>query len=163
MFISQQFKEFLKQHNINHRPVTPYWPQGNGEVERFNRTIGKLIQCAVAHCNWRFELAKFLLQYRTTPHSATGQTPADMIFKYQANNDLPSLTKLKSKNKTEKATEIKDRLYKEKIQTQNRNAEYIDIKPGEQVLCQNQHGTNKTQPFYETQPYAIDIKYTIAT
>ena len=69
-FISQQFKEFLKQHNINHRPVTLYWPQANGEVERFNRTIGKLIQCAVSEGkNWRFELDKFLLQYRTTPHN----------------------------------------------------------------------------------------------
>ena len=25
--------------------VTPYWPSANGEAERFNRTIGKAIQC----------------------------------------------------------------------------------------------------------------------
>ena len=77
------------------------------------------------------------------------------MFKYQANNDLPSLTKLKSKNETEKATEMKDKLYKDKTRKhadRNRNAEYIDIKTGEQVLCQNQHHTNKTEPFYETQP-----------
>ncbi|XP_057310503.1 uncharacterized protein K02A2.6-like [Hydractinia symbiolongicarpus] len=45
-FASTEFKEFLKHHNIKHRPVTP--SEANGEVKRFNRTLGKVIRCSIA-------------------------------------------------------------------------------------------------------------------
>ena len=53
-FNSEEFKSFLKEHQIEHRRVTPYWPSANGEVERFNRTLGKAVQTAHAEgicCN----------------------------------------------------------------------------------------------------------------
>jgi len=47
----------MHQHNIRHRIVTPYWPSVNGEVERFNRTLGKTIKAAhVTKHNWKSEL-----------------------------------------------------------------------------------------------------------
>ena len=73
-FTSTEFKEYLSHHGIRLRCVTPYWPAANGEVERFNRTIGKAIQCIHAEGNdWRLHLDEFLLEYRTTPHSITGK------------------------------------------------------------------------------------------
>ena len=67
-FTSTEFKNYLKLHGIKLRVVTPYWPSANGEVERFNHTLGKFIKCThSAGKDWRKEIEGFLLQYRTTP------------------------------------------------------------------------------------------------
>jgi len=80
-FISEEFKSFLKQHHIKHHPVTPYWPQANGEVERFNASIGKVLRYAtLENKDWRKELDDFLLTYRSTPHCGTQVSPADLFF-----------------------------------------------------------------------------------
>ena len=81
-FRSKEYLDYLDSHDIQPRVVTPYWPSANGEVERFNRTLGKAIRCAhVNKRNWKTELDKFLSQYRTTPHSVTQIAPADIMFK----------------------------------------------------------------------------------
>ena len=35
-FISQEFQRFMEGNCIDHRKVTPLWPQANGEVKRQN-------------------------------------------------------------------------------------------------------------------------------
>ena len=76
-FVSQEFEVYLKDNNIEHGASTPLWPQANGEVERQNRSLLKAMR--VAHSegrDWRKELQKFLLGYRSTPHTTTGVSPA---------------------------------------------------------------------------------------
>ena len=68
-FASKEFESFLEHLGIEHRKGIPYWPQSNGEVERFNQTILKVIRIGT---NWRTALENFLFQYRTTSHSTTG-------------------------------------------------------------------------------------------
>ena len=66
---------------VLHTVVTPYWPQANSEVERFNRTVEKAIRAAnVEGKNWKEELDVFVLNYRSTPHCTTGQPPAVLLF-----------------------------------------------------------------------------------
>ena len=80
-FSSQKFDEFLEEKGIVHRRTTPLWPQANGEVERQNSTLLKAMRIAQAQrLNWKRELNKFLLAYRTTPHSTTGVTPSELMF-----------------------------------------------------------------------------------
>ena len=43
-FNGKEFKSFAKRSAFEHRNVTPKWPQANGEVERFMRTIKKTIE-----------------------------------------------------------------------------------------------------------------------
>ena len=63
-FIANEFTEYLRKHNIEHRRVTPYWPAANGEVERMNRTIKRSIQCAVVEGKkWDEALHHFFLGY----------------------------------------------------------------------------------------------------
>ncbi|XP_062611303.1 uncharacterized protein K02A2.6-like [Saccostrea cucullata] len=47
-FVSEEFKGYLNSNGIKHIRTTPYWPQGNGEVERQNRTLLKAIKAANA-------------------------------------------------------------------------------------------------------------------
>ena len=64
-----------------HRHVTPLWPQANGLVESYMKPLNKAIRTAHAQGQvWQNELSKFLLNYRTTPHTMTKVAPAQLSF-----------------------------------------------------------------------------------
>ena len=42
-FASDQFETFLEYLGIQHKKGEPYWPQSNGEVERCNETLLKIV------------------------------------------------------------------------------------------------------------------------
>ena len=89
-FNGHEFHNYLAQNGIKHRKITPYWPQDNPHVERVMRTIEKSIR--IAHSqgkNWKTELYRFLLDYRTTSHVTTGNASADLLFNRQIRNRLP--------------------------------------------------------------------------
>ncbi|XP_062619829.1 uncharacterized protein K02A2.6-like [Saccostrea cucullata] len=93
-FVSEEFKGYLNSNGIKHIRTTPYWPQGNGEVERQNRTLLKAIKAANAEGkDWRQELPKFLLAYRATPHSTTGKSPAELLYNRKIHTNLPEISK----------------------------------------------------------------------
>lgn len=93
-FISEEFTEFIKINGIEHMYTTPLWPRANGEVERQNRTLIKAIRIAVAEGkDWRKELNTFLLAYRSTPHSTTGISPAELLFRRKIQTKLPEMSK----------------------------------------------------------------------
>uniref|UniRef100_A0A1I8HZN5 Ig-like domain-containing protein n=1 Tax=Macrostomum lignano TaxID=282301 RepID=A0A1I8HZN5_9PLAT len=53
-FSSAAFRSFLASYGIHHRLICPLHPESNGATERVNRSIGKVIQTAVAEGrNWR--------------------------------------------------------------------------------------------------------------
>ena len=63
---------------IEHKKGVPYWPQSNGEVERCNGTLLKIVRIArLEGRDWRRALEYFLFQYRVTPHTVTGISPAN--------------------------------------------------------------------------------------
>ena len=67
-------------------------PQANGEVERVNRTLVKVLK--IAHSNkldLGVELRKFLVAYRSTPHASTGVAPYTLLFNREMRTKLPGL------------------------------------------------------------------------
>jgi len=80
-FNSKDFVLFSTDLGFRHRKITPCWPRANGEVERFMRTVKKVVRTAsVEDKNWKQELYRFLRNYRATPHSTTGAAPATLLF-----------------------------------------------------------------------------------
>ena len=71
---------------------TPLWPQANGEVERQNRSPLKSIRIAQAWGKDWQEPLKFLVVYRSTPHMTTGMTPAQLFFRCEICNKIPTVT-----------------------------------------------------------------------
>ena len=54
------------------------------------KPINKAIK--LAYCdnkNWKKEIYRFLLNYRSTPHCTTGYSPAELLFNRKINNKLP--------------------------------------------------------------------------
>ncbi|CAB4013208.1 Transposon Ty3-G Gag-Pol poly [Paramuricea clavata] len=46
-FNGAEFESYAKHCGFTHRKITPYWPQANGEAERFMRTPQKCIRVAI--------------------------------------------------------------------------------------------------------------------
>ena len=66
-FVSDEIEKYFQDNDIEHRTSTPLWPQANGEVERRNRSLLKVMRMAQAEKkDWRRELLKFLMAYRST-------------------------------------------------------------------------------------------------
>ena len=76
------FSEMCRLLGITKTRSSPYHPQGNGRVERVNRTLKESLRATVASkpLDWDLYLPLVLLSYRSSVHSSTGFTPARMLF-----------------------------------------------------------------------------------
>ena len=78
-FTSNEFQEFTSKNSIRHIKTAPYHPASNGLAERavqtFKEGLKKLTKGSV-----ETKLACFLFQYRLTPHSTTGRSPAELLM-----------------------------------------------------------------------------------
>ena len=68
-FTSNDFEFYLPTNHTKHQLTSPYWPQANGEVERFNRTIMKTIKCALTEGKKDWKEA--LQHYINVSHNST--------------------------------------------------------------------------------------------
>ena len=91
-FQSHSFAQFAQYMGFHHRKITPEWPKANSESERFMRTIQKTLRVAhLENKNWKQELFLFLRNYRATPHSTTGISPAELLFGRKLTVKLPEV------------------------------------------------------------------------
>ena len=62
--------------------TTPYHPQADGKVERFNRTIQRLLACYVdrGQRNWDIILPYVLYAYNTTTGRKHGRSPFNILY-----------------------------------------------------------------------------------
>ena len=76
-FESNLFSELCKLLQIEKTRTTPYYPQSDGMVERFNRTLTKMISMFVDdnHSNWDEQIPYVMMAYRGTEQETTGISP----------------------------------------------------------------------------------------
>lgn len=80
-FVSTEFERFTKSNGIKHITSAPYHPATNGQAERSVQTFKQSLRAMSETSKPVGEkLAKFLIAYRNTPHSTTGQSPAVLMF-----------------------------------------------------------------------------------
>lgn len=78
-FVAAEFQSFCRMNGIRHIQIAPYHPSSNGLAERavkvFKQGIRKLTEGTVND-----RIARSLFQYRITPHTTTGVSPAEMLM-----------------------------------------------------------------------------------
>ena len=79
VFTSSEFKDFLKLNGIRHTTCAPYHPATNGLAERAVQTFKEFIKKPSNH-SLQTNISHFLFQYRITPHSTTGISPAELLL-----------------------------------------------------------------------------------
>ena len=80
-FESTIFTEVLKAFGVSKSRTTPYHPQGDGMVERFNRTLLQLLRTYVSsNSDWEVYLLHVLYAYRTSCHTTTGAPPYLLLY-----------------------------------------------------------------------------------
>ena len=74
-----------KKFEIKHKLSSPYHPQTNGLVERFNRTLCEsLAKVSEKEDEWDKHIGSVLFAYRTTKHNTTRKTPFFMVYGREA-------------------------------------------------------------------------------
>jgi Integrase zinc binding domain/Integrase core domain len=88
-FKNNVIKELVAKLGTRHQLSTPYHPQTNGLVERFNRTlcesIGKLVEKV---SDWNLLIPSILFAYRTAKNSTTKITPFYLVYGREARQPL---------------------------------------------------------------------------
>lgn len=64
--------------------------------------------------DWHRELLKFLIAYRTTPHTTTGESPAKLLYGREICTKLPSLRNSSSGVAVDEDVRDRDRVAKQK-------------------------------------------------
>ena len=113
-FESELFKELCRLLEIRKTRTTPRRPQGNGQVERMNRVLIKMIRAFLKgeQRNWDVNLSLLSSAYRSTPNETTGFTPNMLMLGREVNQ--PILTNLSNNHNTlpEYVNTLRDKLNK---------------------------------------------------
>eukprot|EP00731_Ephydatia_muelleri_P009263 Em0004g1601a len=80
--VSEVIKSLCATLGINRTQTTAYHPEGNGQVERFNRTLESMLAKVFAdhQRDWDEHIQNALFAYRTAIHDSTGYTPFLVMF-----------------------------------------------------------------------------------
>ncbi|CAF4001507.1 unnamed protein product, partial [Rotaria sordida] len=81
-FTSTLMNELIKQIGSTHLYSTPYHPQSNGQVERYNSTMDAKIAALsnIQKTDWDDQLPFVTFNYNTSIHSSTKQIPFEMMY-----------------------------------------------------------------------------------
>ena len=80
-FESTVLSQTLEAFGVHKTRTTSYHPQGDGMVERFNRTLLQMLRTYVhQQSEWEQHLPLVLFAYRSATHPSTGFSPFELMF-----------------------------------------------------------------------------------
>lgn len=153
-------KDTVKLINSKQSFTTLYHPQGNGGVERFNKTIKQMLQKCASEENWDEILPLLTYKYNSNIHNSTNFSPFQIIFGKKPrefltviDNDCakaPSTHSFlqKLKNNLTKITKLTKLKQKKSISHLNNYKKKLEsLKPGEIVLHKYPNQKNWKGPY----------------
>lgn len=174
-FESNLISQLCKVYGVQKSRTTPYRPQGNGQCERFNRTLHDLLRTLPPEKKkrWPQHLPQLVYAYNTTVHYSTGMTPYFLMFgcepklpvdfllnQLEEPAEMPEQWIVEHQGRLQAAySEVQERL-REKVARRNRRYEGgVNDKgftEGELVyLKSHPRGRNKIQDVYDSCLYKV--------
>ena len=173
-FNSTMWKELHRFMGIKSSNTTPYHPQGDGQVERANRTIINMLKSLSENQkkDWNKFLPKLAFAYNSTVNKSTGMSPfylmygresrlpIDSVFPEMVEEEVPRRSHaefVKEWEKTMKeAVEIARQNIKKSAEYNKTNfdkkARAVELEIGDRVLMRNvreRGGTGKLRSYWE--------------
>ena len=164
-FNSHEFKQLANETGFIHKPVMPYHPKAQGQVENFNKLINKIAAIAKQdHINFHEATYDMLQAYRSTPHPATNSTPYELLMNRRVRtkiNHFPIETSSK-----DDAVTCNDQQYKEKAKRnhdkRHQSKEY-KLKTGDAVIVKREKKKKGETPYKQYIYVITKIKGTMVT
>lgn len=128
VFTSAEMKDFFAQNGIKHITSAPYHPASNGLAERAVQTFKSALK-RLKEGSLQTRILRFLFDYRITPHSTTGVSPAKLLMNRQPKSRLDLILP----NLTKHVTDIQDK----QKQQHDQHARSRSFNPGDKVLIRN--------------------------
>jgi len=126
--------ELCEKFEIKHKLSSPYHPQTNGLVERFNRTLCEsLAKVSEKENQWDEHIKSVLFGYRTTKQRTTKHTPFYLTYGREAT--LPIDMTFEEKHEEMDTKEITEKEVKEMIL--HRTYELINLVEGRETALEN--------------------------
>lgn len=175
-FEGHLIQELCKIYQIKKSRTTPYHPEGNGQCERFNRTLHDLLRSLSPKQKrkWPDHLPELLFWYNSTVHASTGfapfflmmgrhpKLPVDTILNLEEdkpNGSLSDYVELhveRLKDAYRKAGEQLAQAARNRERTVEANSGADNLEPGTLVLIRNRvTGRNKIQDAWCEHDYEV--------
>ena len=148
-FESEVIKELCRMYGIKKTRTTPYHPQGNGQCERFNRTLHDLLRSLSPQKKrrWTEHLPELVYAYNCTPHASTGYSPYHLLFGRSPRIPVDILLDVESNE--EPNSPVNDWLA-----AHNERLRYAWDKAGEHLL----EAAQKRKAAHDTKAYDPDVQ-----
>lgn len=179
-FENHLFKRLQQLTGVASSRTTPYHPEGNGQVERFNRTLLQMLRTLPADqkSRWKDSLNKVVHAYNCTKHETTGFSPFYLLFGRSPRLPIDLAFQLGPENKECPKTypefvqrwhnEMKEAYAKASKATDGAaqsSKKYYDkkafatyLEPGDRVLLRNVvpvEGPGKLKSYWQEEPYVV--------
>ncbi|KAL5013072.1 hypothetical protein ScPMuIL_011623 [Solemya velum] len=138
-FMSDLMKELCRLLSIKKLSSTPYHPQTNGLVEKFNGTLKTMLKTyAMSESrNWDKHLPYVLFAYREVPNETTGFSPFELLYGRHIRGPLEIL-----KEEWEEPSDGKTSVVSFILETRDR------MRAMRQLVCMNEKVSKKKQKTY---------------
>lgn len=177
-FESQIIQELCKIYGIHKSRTTPYHAAGNGQCERFNRTMHDRLRTLTPEQKkrWTEFLPELVYVYNSTVHSSTGYSPYFLFFGREptlpidfilgthtgTEADISSVDEWISKHRKRLSEAIHsaaintEKNAQRRREIHNKNTKEAPVKIGTRVLVRNRVlGRNKIQDTWSSVPYKV--------
>ncbi|KAI5106078.1 hypothetical protein C0J45_3775, partial [Silurus meridionalis] len=177
-FDNKLFAKLQEYSGVQGSHTTPYHPQGNGQVERFNRTLLAMLRALpeTAKTDWKTSLAEVVNAYNCTRNEATGfapyyllfgrtpRLPIDVMFGIQAQDqncsydDYAESWRKRMIEAYELASRVSNKAKERGKALYDKKVHGAELFPGNRVLVRNfkeRSGPGKLRPFWEGQIYVV--------
>ena len=177
-FEGKVIRELCEMYGITKSRTTPYHPEGNGQCERFNRTMHDRLRTLPPEQKrkWPELLPELIYAYNATPHSSTGYSPYYLFFGREPRLPVDHLLGFTAEGDDDPETDqwVADHhkrmkyaferasgtIEKEALRRQRRHNETArdeDLPVGTKVFIRNRNiqGRNKIQDAWDGRPHRV--------